>query len=68
MSGPYVVRPGEGRVLDLGNFEAVVLADEPATAGAFTVLQTQGNPAGSVHRCTFIATLPRPYTSWRART
>lgn len=35
MSRPYVVRPGEGRVLDLGNFEAVVLADEPATAGAF---------------------------------
>lgn len=46
MSRPYVIAPGEGRVLGLGNFEAVVLADEPATAGAFTVLQTQGEPSG----------------------
>lgn len=44
MSTPFIVRPGEGRLLDLGNFEAVVLADAPATSGAFTVLQTQGEP------------------------
>jgi mannose-6-phosphate isomerase-like protein (cupin superfamily) len=44
MSKPFIVRPGEGRLLDLGNFEAVVLADAPATSGAFTVLQTQGEP------------------------
>lgn len=44
MSEPFVVRPGEGRLLDLGNFEAVVLADSPATSGAFTVLQTQREP------------------------
>ena len=41
MIGPFIVRPGEGRLLDLGNFEAVVLADAPATADTFTVLQTQ---------------------------
>jgi hypothetical protein len=38
MNEPFVVRPGDGRVLDLGNFQAVVLADEPTTSGAFTVL------------------------------
>lgn len=41
-----MVGPGEGRLLDLGNFEAVVLADAPATSGAFTVLQTQREPQG----------------------
>lgn len=46
MSDPFVVLPGQGRLLDLGNFEAVVLADAPATSGAFTVLQTQGEPPG----------------------
>lgn len=43
---PFIVQPGEGRLLNLGNFEAVVLADASATAGAFTVLQTQGEPSG----------------------
>lgn len=37
---------GEGRLLDLGNFEAVVLADASATSEAFSVLQTQGEPPG----------------------
>ncbi len=46
MTKPFIVQPGEGRLLDLGNFEAVVLADAPATSGAFTVLQTQGEPPG----------------------
>jgi quercetin dioxygenase-like cupin family protein len=46
MTKPFIVQPGEGRLLDLGNFEAVVLADELATSGAFTVLQTQGEPSG----------------------
>ena len=46
MTMPFVLRPGEGRLLDLGNFEAVVLADELGTSGAFTVLQTQGEPPG----------------------
>lgn len=46
MSTPFVVQPGEGRLLDLGNFEALVLADGPGTSGAFTVLQTQGEPPG----------------------
>lgn len=46
MAMPFVVQPGEGRLLDLGNFEAVVLADEPGTSGAFTVLRTQGEPPG----------------------
>ena len=46
MSHPFIVQPGKGRLLDLGNFEAVVLADAPATSGAFTVLQTQREPSG----------------------
>lgn len=46
MTQPFILQPGEGRLLDLGNFEAVVLADGPATSGAFTVLQTQGEPSG----------------------
>ena len=46
MTQPFIVQPGEGRLLDLGNFEAVVLADASATSEAFTVLQTQGEPPG----------------------
>jgi quercetin dioxygenase-like cupin family protein len=46
MTRPFIVQPGEGRLLDLGNFEAVVLADASASSGAFTVLQTQGEPSG----------------------
>jgi mannose-6-phosphate isomerase-like protein (cupin superfamily) len=44
MSEPFIVQPGEGRVLDLGNFEAVVLATAEQTHGAFTLLQTQREP------------------------
>lgn len=43
---PFIVSPGEGRLLDVGNFEAVVLADAPSTSGAFTVLRTQREPPG----------------------
>ena len=46
MTQPFILQPGEGRLLDLGNFEAVVLADSSATSGAFSVLQTQGEPPG----------------------
>lgn len=46
MSEAFIVRPGEGRVLDLGTFEAVVLATADQTAGEFTLLQTQSEPPG----------------------
>jgi mannose-6-phosphate isomerase-like protein (cupin superfamily) len=46
MSNPLVLPPGGGRKLDLGNFEAVVLADGHQTDGAFSLLQTQGEPRG----------------------
>ena len=46
MAKPFIVQPGEGRLLDLGTFEAVVLADAPGTSGAFSVLRTQGEPSG----------------------
>jgi quercetin dioxygenase-like cupin family protein len=46
MAEPYVVLPEEGRVLDLGNFEAVVLASAEDTDGAFTLLQTRREPPG----------------------
>jgi mannose-6-phosphate isomerase-like protein (cupin superfamily) len=40
----YIVQPGAGRTLDLGNFEAVVLASAAQTSGEFTLLQTQSEP------------------------
>jgi mannose-6-phosphate isomerase-like protein (cupin superfamily) len=46
MSQPFIVQPGSGRLLDLGNFEAVVLADAAQTDGEFTLLQTQSEPPG----------------------
>lgn len=39
-----MVQPGEGRVLDLGNFEAVVLADARQADADFTLIQTRGEP------------------------
>jgi mannose-6-phosphate isomerase-like protein (cupin superfamily) len=46
MSEPLVVLPDEGRVLDLGSFEAVVLASAEQTDGAFSLLQTRREPPG----------------------
>lgn len=46
MDQGFVVLPGQGRLLDLGNFQAVVLAAGDATSGDLTVLQTQGEPSG----------------------
>jgi mannose-6-phosphate isomerase-like protein (cupin superfamily) len=55
MSECFIVRPGQGRVLDMGNFAATVLADGPATSGAFTLLETHGEghrfgPPMHIHR------------------
>jgi mannose-6-phosphate isomerase-like protein (cupin superfamily) len=44
MSAPLIVQPGDGRRLDLGNFEAIVLASRTDTSDAFTLLQTQNEP------------------------
>lgn len=44
MAAAFVLPPGEGRHLDLGNFEAIVLATSAQTSGEFTLLQTQGEP------------------------
>lgn len=38
--------PDQGRLLDLGNSQAVVLATGDETSGEFTVLQTQNEPSG----------------------
>ena len=46
MARGFVVQPDQGRVIDLGNFQAVVLADGDQTSGALTVLQTQNEPPG----------------------
>lgn len=45
MSKPFIVQPGQGEVLDLGNFEAVILASATDTSGDFTLLQTQNEPS-----------------------
>ena len=46
VSEAFIIPPGEGRVLDLGNFEAVVLASSAQTSAEFTLLQTQSEPPG----------------------
>jgi mannose-6-phosphate isomerase-like protein (cupin superfamily) len=44
MSAAFIVQSGTGRRLDLGNFEAVVLATAEQTQGEFALLQTQREP------------------------
>jgi mannose-6-phosphate isomerase-like protein (cupin superfamily) len=46
MAVPYTIPPGEGRLLDLGVFEAVVLADHTQTDGEFSLLRAQREPQG----------------------
>ena len=46
MPGAFVVPPDGGRTLDLGNFQAVVLATADQTDGAFSLLRTQREPTG----------------------
>ncbi len=46
MADAFVVPPGGGNLLDLGNFQAVVLADAEQTDGAFSLLRTQHEPPG----------------------
>jgi mannose-6-phosphate isomerase-like protein (cupin superfamily) len=46
MSEAFIVQPSEGRRLDLGGFEAVVLATSAQTSGDFSLLRTQNEPAG----------------------
>ena len=48
MDQGFVVLPGQGRLLDLGNFQAVVLTAGGHTSGELTVLQTQDEPAAMV--------------------
>lgn len=46
MEKPFAVRPDEGRTIDLGTFQAVVLADAESTTDGFTLIQTRGEPHG----------------------
>ena len=46
MTDSFVVRPGAGRHLDLGTFQAEVLAAGEQTAGEFSLLLTQDEPPG----------------------
>ncbi len=46
MSEPFVVLPGGGRVLDLSNFQAEVLATGEQTSQEFSLLMTQSEPPG----------------------
>jgi len=44
-SDPIILRPGEGRMIDLGNFQMSVKASAEQTGGAFTILEAD-EPAG----------------------
>ncbi|CUR59104.1 putative Cupin 2, conserved barrel domain protein [metagenome] len=46
MDRGFIVLPDQGRLLDLGTFQAVVLADGSDSSGDLTVLQTQNEPPG----------------------
>ena len=46
MSEAFIVQPSEGRRLDLGGFEAVVLATNAQTSSNFSLLRTQNEPTG----------------------
>jgi mannose-6-phosphate isomerase-like protein (cupin superfamily) len=55
-SGPIVLRPGEGRVIDLGNFAMSLKASGEETEGAFTLLEATepaefGPPMHIHHDC-----------------
>ena len=42
--GPFVLKPGDGREIDLGNFSMSVKADGSATDGGFTLLEATEPP------------------------
>ncbi len=44
MSHPFILLPGEARCLELGTFQALVVATDDQTSGEFTLLQTQREP------------------------
>ena len=44
MNQAFIVLPGEGTHLDLGNFNVEVLATSAQTSGQFALLQTQSEP------------------------
>lgn len=46
MSDAFIVLPGRGRLLDLGNFQAEILASAEQTSGEFTLLTTLSEPSG----------------------
>jgi mannose-6-phosphate isomerase-like protein (cupin superfamily) len=44
IGGALILRPGEGRAIDLGNFAMTVKADRDLTAGAFALLEAAEPP------------------------
>jgi mannose-6-phosphate isomerase-like protein (cupin superfamily) len=44
MSKAFIVQPGQGRYLDLGTFEALVLATSLETSAGYTLLEVRGEP------------------------
>ena len=56
MDGGFVLRPGEGRPIDLGGFQMSLKASEEDTAGAFSLLEADeppnfGPPMHIHHNC-----------------
>ena len=46
MDTPFVGLPDEGRLRDLGNFEALVMAEGAQTEQSFSLIQTRREPPG----------------------
>lgn len=46
MDTPFVLAADEGRLLDLGNFEALVMAEGHQTGQSFSLIQTRREPPG----------------------
>lgn len=44
MTEPFVLQPGEGRPIDLGNFVMMLKAEPDSTDGAFTLLEASEPP------------------------
>src|SRR5262245_44626447 len=63
----FIMRPGEGKAIDLGGFSVSVKANADDTDGAFSLLEAD-EPPGLALRCTFTTTQRRRFMCWQVST